>query len=111
MSRLRVEVAWVDAGTGVVRRSLALPEGATIDDALDALDALDEPLAGGLRTRIGADALVVAVYGKPCARTTRLRDGDRVELVGPLVVDPKVARQLRVQQRRADGGDARWKRR
>lgn len=108
MSRLRVEVAWVDAGTGVVRRSLALPEGATIDDALD---ALDEPLAGGLRTRIGADALVVAVYGKPCARTTRLRDGDRVELVGPLVVDPKVARQLRVQQRRADGADARWKRR
>ncbi len=108
MSRLRIEVAWVDAGTGVVRRLLALPEGATIDDALD---ALGEPLAGALRARIDEDALTVAVYGQPRTRATRLRDADRVELLAPLVIDPKVARRLRVRQRRADGDDTRWKRR
>jgi len=116
LSKLHVELVWVGAGARVERRSLVLPEGATIDDALD---ALGEPLAGTLRARIDrdadpdadGDALAVAVYGRPRTRATRLRAGDRIELVAPLVIDPKTARRLRVQQRRCDGEDTRWKRR
>jgi putative ubiquitin-RnfH superfamily antitoxin RatB of RatAB toxin-antitoxin module len=92
----------------VLLRPFELPAGATVGDALD---ALGEPLAATLRSRIEADALGVAVYGKPRALESVLNDGDRVELVACLVVDPRTARRLRVQQRRADGGDPRWKRR
>lgn len=89
-------------------RPFELPAGATVGNALD---ALGEPLAATLRSRIEADALGVAVYGKPRALESVLSDGDRVELVAGLVVDPRTARRLRVQQRRAEGGDPRWKRR
>lgn len=91
-----------------MRRALELPEGTTIDDALA---ALGEPLAGTLRARIDEAALAVAVHGRPRARRAVLHDGDRIELVGELVIDPKAARRMRVQQRRAEGHDSRWKRR
>lgn len=105
---MRIEVAWVDDGEGVAVRPLELPAGAT---AGEALDALGDPLAATLRTRIGNGALALAVYGKPCALDTVLNDGDRIELVGALVIDPRTARRERVQQRRAGGDDPRWKRR
>lgn len=105
---MHVEVAWVGEGGGVVRRPLELPEGAKIDDALA---ALGEPLAGALRARIERGELMVAVYGKPRSRRAVLHDGDRVELVGELLADPKAARRQRVRQRRDEGADPRWKRR
>jgi putative ubiquitin-RnfH superfamily antitoxin RatB of RatAB toxin-antitoxin module len=35
------------------------------------------------------------VWGRRCALTQRLNDGDRVEIYRPLSVDPKQARRLR----------------
>jgi len=108
MSAMRVEVAWVDEEEGVVVRELELPEGATVDDALA---AIGRPLGATLRARIDETALAVAVYGQPRSRGTVLVEGDRVELVGKLLADPKAARRRRVQQRRAEGSDPRWTRR
>ncbi|MDT3680600.1 MAG: RnfH family protein [Burkholderiaceae bacterium] len=105
---MRVELAWVGEGGEVLLRALELPAGATVGDALD---ALGDPLTTTLRERIRDDALAVAVYGKSRPLENVLKDGDRIELVGSLLADPRTARRMRVQQRRAEGGDPRWKRR
>lgn len=39
-----------------------------------------------------------AVWGKRVEKTTELKDGDRLELLRPLKVDPKEARRLRFDQ-------------
>lgn len=39
-----------------------------------------------------------AVWGKRVEKTTELKDGDRLELLRPLKVDPKEARRLRFNQ-------------
>lgn len=104
---MKVELAWVEADR-VVLRALELPAGATVDDALS---ALGEPLAASLRARLGDARLAVAVYGRPRASDSTLHDGDRVELVGELAVDPKTARRQRVRRLRDEGADPRWRRR
>ena len=39
----------------------------------------------------------VGVWSKPCARSTKLRDGDRVEIYRPLKADAKEMRRSRAQ--------------
>jgi putative ubiquitin-RnfH superfamily antitoxin RatB of RatAB toxin-antitoxin module len=86
--RIAVEVvhAWPDRCWS---RHLVLPEGTCVGDALDAV-------AGGL----AAEGLVLhdlglAVFGRAVGRETPLRDGDRVELLRPLLMDPRQARAAR----------------
>ena len=62
---------------------LELGEGACVADALRAAGWAETP---------GSD---VAVFGVVAAGSTVLRDGDRVELLRPLLVDPKDARRRR----------------
>ena len=69
---------------------LVLPEGATVADAV---------AASGYGT--GATS-GFAIHGERAAVSTILRDGDRVELLRPLELDPKEARR-----RRAAGGKGR----
>ncbi|MES2671951.1 MAG: RnfH family protein [Pseudomonadota bacterium] len=65
---------------------LALPEGATVADALAAAAAAfpqqETPAA-------------VAIHGERAALDQPLREGDRVELLRPLLLDPKEARRRR----------------
>lgn len=46
-----------------------------------------------------ATSLTYAVFGKTISAATVLRDGDRLELLRPLVADPKQARRRRAKQR------------
>jgi putative ubiquitin-RnfH superfamily antitoxin RatB of RatAB toxin-antitoxin module len=39
-----------------------------------------------------------AVFGRTISATTVLRDGDRLELLRPLIADPKQARRLRAKR-------------
>lgn len=66
-----------------------LPDGATVADALRA--------AGWA---LGGDFVGLAVFGAAAGPATVLRDGDRVELLRPLVLDPKQARRLRASRGR-----------
>ena len=70
-------------------RELVLEDGATVADALR-LAALE---AGG-------QVAGVAVFGVAVAPSTPLREGDRVELLRPLQLDPKEARRRRAQRQR-----------
>lgn len=62
---------------------IELDEGATLEDAIAA--------AGWAST----DYVGVAVHGEKAANGQTLRDGDRVELLRALTIDPKEARRRR----------------
>jgi hypothetical protein len=88
-AQIRVEVAFSPAAGQVVCHPMVLAVGQTVLDAikqsgfpLDAANAIE-----GL-PRIG-------VWGQLRALDHVLRDGDRVELYRPLLIDPKDARRLR----------------
>ena len=74
-------------------RMLSLPAGATVWQAVEASDLAAE--AGGVldRERLG-------VFGRRVANDTVLRDGDRVELYRPLLIEPMAARRRRAAQPR-----------
>lgn len=88
---IEVELAYSPRAGEVLRRTLALPEGATVAQAV-ALAGWDLP-AG----------LSAGIWGRLCAPETALRDRDRVELYRPLAVDPKEARRLRYRKKARRG--------
>jgi uncharacterized protein len=51
-----------------------------------------------------------AIFGKACAVTTLVNGGEQIELLRPLVADPKQARQRRVELRRKAMGRTAWRR-
>lgn len=89
---LRVEVAYSPAARTVDVVILSLPAGSTVADAV---------VTSGLLARHGLSvdgtpaAVSMAVWGRAVSAATPLRDRDRVELLRPLLVDPKEARRLR----------------
>lgn len=77
--------------------ALSLPAGATVGDAL---------AASGMSARhpeIDPATAKVGVFGKLATLDTPLADHDRVEIYRPLIVDPKLARQRRVDKTRRAG--------
>lgn len=62
-------------------------------------DAID---ASGLRQQEPSLplALDLGVFGRPQPHTTKVRDGDRIEIYRPLTVDPKEARRIRAEIKR-----------
>lgn len=91
-SLMQVELAWSANPQQTGRLQLQLPTGST---ALAALRA------GGLAGLLGAevlDAMVLALWGRVIEPTTVLQDGDRLELLRGLQVDPKEARRLRYRR-------------
>jgi putative ubiquitin-RnfH superfamily antitoxin RatB of RatAB toxin-antitoxin module len=97
---LAVEVCRIGAEPPL-RVALSLPPGSTVAQALQA-----SGLAAGVGD--GPEALGVAVFGRAAAPGDALHDGDRVELLPPLTVDPKIARQRRAEHRRRLSGERRW---
>ena len=85
---LRVEVVYA-LPERCWRVPLQLPAGATVADALAAAD-LTSRVPG-----IEVDPEGLAVFGQPATLATKLHDGDRVEVLRPLKVDPKQARRRR----------------
>ena len=83
MIRVQVVLAWPER---VLDRTLELPEGATVGEAVAAA-ALD-----------GSDACpAVAVHGVIARADQALQDGDRIELLRPLLADPKDNRRRRAK--------------
>ena len=84
---LAVSVAYAAPGIETLV-SLALPPGATVDDAV---------AQSGIVARFALDPsmLQFAIFGQRAGGGTPLVDGDRVELTRPLVADPKRVRRKR----------------
>ena len=84
--RVQVVLAWPHRH---LEREVGLEEGATVADAVR---------AAGLGNQ--AEVAGHAVFGIAVDPCTPLRDGDRVELLRPLQLDPKEARRRRAQRQR-----------
>lgn len=89
--QIRVEVAYVDPERQFLR-AVTLARGATVADAIQ---------ISGLSVEIGRgrDIHDVGIWSKPATMTTRLADGDRVEIYRPLQIDPKAARRARIKRK------------
>ncbi|MFL6639048.1 MAG: RnfH family protein [Paraburkholderia graminis] len=74
-----------------------LPAGATLAQAIEASGILQRFPQIDLATQ------KVGVFGKLKPLDTVLADHDRVEIYRPLLVDPKVSRQRRVEKTRKAG--------
>lgn len=70
---------------------LDLPAGTTASEAMSR-----SGLAGKVPD-MDTSVLTFAIFGKAIEPATMLRDGDRLELLRPLLADPKQARQQRAR--------------
>jgi hypothetical protein len=85
---LKIEVVYATPDRQV-RYMLELEEGATVGDAVAGSGALAEfPEIDLTQNRVG-------IYGRLVTLGARLDDGDRVEILRPLVADPTEARRRR----------------
>jgi len=73
---------------------VALPDGATVAEALDQVQAQ----VAGLDVPWSAD---VGIFGELCDRAAVPRDGDRIEIYRPLKADPKESRRALAKARKA----------
>lgn len=93
---MKVEVCYADA-RGATRIDVEVDAGATVGTAI-AVSAIGERLS------LDMDELAFAVFGRRATFDTVLEEGDRVELLRPLLVDPKEARRRRAVKKRAATG-------
>lgn len=86
---ISIAVAWATPQTQDVV-PLRLPAGSTVGDAL---------ARSGLTGAWGfdPDRVTFAVHGRRVRRDTVLRDGDRVDVLRPLAVDPMDSRHRRAE--------------
>jgi putative ubiquitin-RnfH superfamily antitoxin RatB of RatAB toxin-antitoxin module len=85
-----ISVTVVDAGTTApVIETLRLAAGATLADALR---------VSALALQLG-DARRPGIFGQLCLPEQTLKEGDRIELYRPLLIDPKEARRRRAEVR------------
>ena len=96
-SCLVVEVVYATPDHQVLCRVM-LPRGSTLQDAID-----QAGITGKLAV-IDMASCKVGVFGRLRARDALVRDGDRVELYRPLMVDPKAARRIRSARSRPARG-------
>ena len=87
---LRVEVVYA-LPDRCWRVAVTLPPGACVADALAAAD-LPARVPG-----LAPDASMLAVFGRTATLDTALHEGDRVEVLRPLLADPKDARRERAR--------------
>ncbi|MBB5543675.1 RnfH family protein [Paraburkholderia fungorum] len=95
-ARLSIEVCYALANEQTLI-AVDLPEGATLRQALDASGILQR------YPQIDLGTQKVGVFGKLKPLDTVLADHDRVEIYRPLLVDPKLSRQRRVEKTRKAG--------
>ncbi len=86
-AEISISVVWASPGQ-IESVALTLPAGARIEHALERSGLLQKYQPTGL-----------AIFGQRCDPTRLLRDGDRIELCRPLVVEPKAARRRRALHR------------
>lgn len=87
---IQIEVVHAEPGR-VWSRGLRLPDGATVRQAVDASGFAAE------RPDVSVADDMLGVFGRRVKPEQALRDGDRVEILRPLALDPMEARRRRAQ--------------
>lgn len=87
---IEVEVVWAEPGRQWLK-VLQLPVGSTLQTAIEA-SGFEDDIEG-----FEVSANRVGIFGQKASLDTVLRDGDRVEVYRPLLIDPKEARRLKAE--------------
>lgn len=90
-ARIKVEVAYARPDVQVII-PIEVVAGATLEDAIHASAIIER------FPEISLAVNRVAVFGKLGKLDQTLRAGDRVEILRPLIADPKQARKKRAEQ-------------
>ncbi|WP_274522481.1 RnfH family protein [Halorhodospira halochloris] len=93
---IQVEVAYALPHQQTVL-DVRLPTGSTVNDAIQASGILEH------HPQIDLAEQAVGVHGQVTKPQTALRDGDRVEIYRPLLIDPKEARRQRASGQSSSG--------
>ena len=97
-TELRVQLFWHPAGAVALLRQVDLVAGATLADAVEASGLA--ALLPDSSWRDADGALRLAVFGQLRQAHELVHDGDRIDVLRGLRVDPKQARRLRAGRRR-----------
>ena len=92
---MHVTLLYARAPREVLEAMVDLPDGSNAQAALHAV--------GWLAQYPELASLSLAVWGRRCTPDALLREGDRLEVLRPLRVDPKVARRERFKGQGARG--------
>lgn len=84
--RIAIEVVCAEAGSQTVL-PLSVPAGCTAGEALDASGIF------ALHPQVDAARCAIGIFGREVGRDRRLRDGDRIEVLRPLMLDPRERRR------------------
>ena len=103
-AEIAVQVVWSPAARETMSAALRLPPGSTIAGALAAAGWPSLASAAQGDAAFAAAGLCVAVWSKARPLAHVLRDGDRVEVLRDLQIDPMAARRVRFEA--AGGVDA-----
>lgn len=100
---MSVELVYAAAPHVLETVTLRLPVGASAGDALRASgfgDRFGDLLGDRSGDRLGElrDGLRLGLWGRLCAPAETLCDGDRLELLRPLLIDPMEARRQRLRR-------------
>lgn len=93
MARLRIEVVYA-------RRENQQVVLVEVEEGARAADAIKASRLGLLNPEIEAADAPIGIFGNSVAPETLLRDGDRVEIYRPLVIDPKTARRAKADAKK-----------
>lgn len=93
-AELQVQIVYALAEQQVVL-ALKLPADSCVSDAITSARAISPQIF-----LTGVADSTVAIYGRLVTLTQVLRDGDRVELLRPLIADPKDQRLARIVRAR-----------
>jgi uncharacterized protein len=88
--RIRVGVVYADPQRQI-EKWVDMPADSTAGEAIAASGIADSLPPGFM-------AMAIGIYGRIIDEHHRVRDGDRIELYRPLIVDPKEARRRRAQR-------------
>lgn len=89
---IKIQLSYAKAEQQLIL-DLSVPAGTTILQAIEASDLIRK------MPDIDISVLRVGIYSKLKTLDTVVRDGDRVEIYRPLIVDPKESRRRRAENR------------
>ena len=85
---IRVGVVYADPQTQI-EKWVDVPADSTVGEAI---------ASSGIELPVGFTPTAIGIYGHIVDEQHRVRDGDRIELYRPLIVDPKEARRRRASR-------------
>lgn len=97
---LEVQVCWLPAHGPALLRTVCLPPGSSLADAVEA-SGLQSVLPDASWRGAGGH-LRLAVHGVLKPADAPVRSGDRIDITRPLTVDPKEARRQRARKAAAN---------